>query len=124
VIPDPMIHKSASSVRLPLLPSVANGFASVKESIQNDFVGLGTGRLAGGCEVGRLRTVCSTFHKFKGTDNVDIVIDEYRPTRSSSDRIRMISMSEMILTDRWRSPHVALPFRWATKRKLTSSSET
>jgi hypothetical protein len=53
------MHKSASSIRLPSLPSFANGFASGAESIQNDFVGLGAGRLAGGCEVDCLKTDCA-----------------------------------------------------------------
>lgn len=47
VIPDPMIHTSASRVRGPSLPSKASGFASGAELVQKDGVGFSTGRPAG-----------------------------------------------------------------------------
>jgi hypothetical protein len=72
------MHISASCVKVPSLPSVAKGFASGAELIQNDFVGLGAGRLAGECEDGSLSTFSVASHWFKGTDSVGIVqfIDE------------------------------------------------
>jgi hypothetical protein len=51
VIPDPIIHISESSIRGPSLPCLARGFAFAV-SIQNERVGLGTGRLDGRCSVG------------------------------------------------------------------------
>ena len=47
VIPDPMIHISASRVRGPSLPSKASGFASGAELVQKDGVGFSTGSPAG-----------------------------------------------------------------------------
>jgi len=73
VIPEPIIQMSASEVRVPSLPSAANGFASGVELIQKDFVGLGAGRLAGGCELG----CSSTFCWFEDIDNLDISVRQY-----------------------------------------------
>ena len=47
MIPDPMIHTSASRVRGPSLPLKASGFASGAELVQKDGVGFSTGRPAG-----------------------------------------------------------------------------
>jgi hypothetical protein len=66
------MHMSASEVRVPSLPSAANGFASGVELIQKDFVGFGTGRLAGGWELIFSRTLCAVCPWLKGTDNLDI----------------------------------------------------
>lgn len=68
-----MMHMSASGVRVPSLPSVANVFVSGVQSIQKDFVGLGTGRFAGGCKVGCLRIFRAASSRSKGLDNADIV---------------------------------------------------
>ena len=67
-----MIHISALEVKAPSLPSFAKGFASGAESIQKDFVGLGTGRWAGGFEVVSLSTFCMVSNWFRGIDNVGI----------------------------------------------------
>ena len=78
VIPEPIIHISASGVRVPSLPSADNGFASGVELIQNDFVGLEAGRLAGGCEVGCSSVLCAASPWCKEIDNVDIGVYESR----------------------------------------------
>jgi hypothetical protein len=79
------MHMSASEVRVPWLPSAANGFASGVELIQKDFVGLGAGRLAGGWELCCLRTCCAVSPWFKGTDNLDIGVDR-RALRTPRER--------------------------------------
>lgn len=75
VIPDPIIHISASEVKAPSLPSFAKGFASGAESIQKDFVGFGTGRWAGECEFASLSTPCASSNWFRGIDEVGIPVD-------------------------------------------------
>ena len=47
VIPEPMIHTSASVVNGPVLPSRASGLASGAECAQKERVGFGDGRPAG-----------------------------------------------------------------------------
>jgi hypothetical protein len=105
VMPDPMIHISASRVRAPSLPSVANGFASGAESIQKDFVGLGTGRLAGVWEVGSC-TLCTASNWFKGMDDVDIITEnqeqsssrnEMGPRGSSCPRMTLIDSFQNVI---------------------------
>jgi hypothetical protein len=85
VIPDPIIHISASEIKAPSLPSFAKGFASGAESIQKDFVGFGTGRWAGGCEISSSSTLCAASKWFRGIDDVDITVDNLVRNRSSID---------------------------------------
>lgn len=80
------MHMSASEVRVPSLPSAANGFASGVELIQKDFVGLGAGRLAGGWELCCSRTRCAISPWFKGTDNLDIGVDRKASLRTPRER--------------------------------------
>ena len=107
VMPDPIMHTSASCVRIPLLPSAAKGFTSGAESIQKDFVGLDAGRLAGGCDDGNLNTFCSTSDWFKCMDNAGIGVDDCRPTRISSHRAPA-SMNIVAVVRRGVPFHVAI----------------
>ena len=92
VIPDPTMHTSASWVRWPWLPSVANGFA-LGESNQKDRVAFGVGRLAGPFCVMFSRTLCWTAYWSRGTES----ISNLRMNRSLS---YLIATADHVSVDR------------------------
>jgi hypothetical protein len=73
VIPEPMIHTSASEVNGPMLPSHASGLASGEESAQKERVGLGDGRPAGFGLLWSIEIFFRRFtHSLSGTGSVAI----------------------------------------------------
>lgn len=73
VIPEPMMHTSASDVNGPVLPSRASGLAPGEESAQKERVGHGDGRPAGFGLLWSIENIfCWFTHSLRWTGSVAI----------------------------------------------------